>query len=598
MAKLSASQGKLYLGGEILNNHIGFNSFFPFEQAFTLGTEVWKEAIDIAASLGSKVLRVPIAPRYKNNLQTYVWTYSAPNYTLRASYITLVNSILDYALSKNVSLLIIPFFRFPDAADVTGETVSQVGVSTSLSREYMRQILAQMLTEFGDHAAIAGWCMSNEVDTYAWGTGGTLSINVGLGTPASYSVPADHLTHQGLFSWTKEFIKQVKTFDSSLFIINGHAGNSINTWGTPAAGYWKCKSFLYPPQLDAVSTHLYYPRQGSSRNNESYKELLKYYRAWDNRPHIMDEIGTSSSEDSSGELILDMYKKTSRAGVALVLDWQLCPASMDATYGTWINETRGNQRFPFIQTTNSTSKVTPQIKRERIIKAPKLEQVLNCGGAGNAQISIPSNPQIDSLPFSLCVWSKPILGTSGATYRQIVQRLTSSPNRGFVIQHMIGSHVTNYGAAFSTVFPDNGAGGTSQVNTNGTILHGHLGKWKHYTMTFDGTNLWTYIDGIPYGNPLSWPSGYTFSHVDAAMLIGQAVFVGQISDVRFYNKILTQQEMFNIIENVPANDGLVGHWPLNGDALDYSGYNNHGTASGDFSFVENKERLQTRTMRT
>lgn len=598
MAKLSASQGKLYLGEETLNNHIGFNSFFPFEQAFTLGTEVWKEAIDIAASLGSKILRVPIAPRYKNNLQTYVWTYSAPNYTLRASYIALVNSILDYATSKNVSLLIVPFFRFPDAADVTGETVNQIGVSTSLSREYMRQILAQMLTEFGTHSAIAGWCLTNEADTYAWGTGGTLSVNVGLGTPASYSVPADHLNHQGLLNWTKELINQIRATDPTAFIINGHRGNTINTWGTPGAGYWKCKSFLYPTSLDAVSSHLYYSSQGNARTNESYKELLKYYKAWDNRPHLMDEIGTSILDDPNGEQILDMYKETSKAGIALVLDWQLCPASMDTTYGTWINETRGNQRFPFIKTANYISKITPQLKRERIVKAPKFEQVFNCGGAGTAQISIPSNSQLDSLPFSICVWSKPILGTSGSTYRQIIKRLTASPNRGFVIQHMIGSHVSNYGAAFSTVFPDDGAGGTSQVNTNGTILHGHLGKWKHYTMSFDGTSLWTYINGIPYGNPVSWPSGYIFSHVDAPMIIGQSLFVGQISDVRVYNKILTQQEIFNIIENVPEQNGLVGHWPLNGDVLDYSDYGNHGIASGDYSFVENKERLQNRTMRS
>lgn len=597
MAKLKAVGSDLYLGNELLRGHIGWNSFFPFERAFTTSETTWQTAIDHAASVGSKVMRVPIAPRYKNNLQAYVWTYSAPNYTLRASYIAKVIEILDYAASKDVSLLIVPFFRFPDSADVTGQTVSNIADPSSLSRQYMRQILGQMLTAFGNHSAIAGWCMSNEVDNYAWGTGGTISANVGLGTPASYSVPADHLTLAGVNSWFVEFSKQVKGFDSSAFVVPGHVGNARNVWGAPGETYWRNKSSLYPSKwTDAMYLHLYWQREGSSRNVESYGLLCQRYAAWEpNKPLIFGEMGESITNDPDGTISNSMKLAAKNNNVSLILEWQLCPVAQDATFGIWPGETRGNQRMDYIKELNQRPGTIKKSKFVRMGLFPKQEKVGLFGPAGSGEVSVQDNPSLNTIPFSVSVWSKPYLGTSGSTYRKVVEKVAGTPTVGWNIQHTIGSHVSNYGPAFPQLFIRNGSTGSS-INRNGQSMLGHLGKWKHFTMTFDGTTLWHYIDGIPYGNTTTVTDGFTFEHALTAMRIGQPLFVGEIADVRVYNKVLRQSEILDIIEGKEVASGLAGRWKLDGDALDSSGNGNHGTIIGDFTFKNNDEFKYRKTV--
>lgn len=589
MAKLRANGSDLYLGTELLKGHVGWNSFFPFERAFTTSETTWQNAIDNAAEVGSKVMRVPIAPRYKNNLQTYVWTYSAPNYTLRASYIAKVNEILNYASSKGVSLLIVPFFRFPDAADVTGQTVSNIADPSSLSRQYMRQILGQMLTAFGNHSAIAGWCMTNEVDNYAWGTGGTISTNVGLGTPASYSVPADHLTHAGLNSWLLEFCQQVKAFDPSAFIISGHTGNAKNSYGTPGETYWRNKPLLYPNCVDALSVHLYWPREGSSRTVESYGLLTQRYAAWDpSRPLILDEMGESNTLDPTGSLSNSMKVAARENGASLILEWQLCPIAQDPTFGIWPGETRGDQRMDFIRNLNRSVPKTNKLRFNRLKLYPQQAKVARFGTTGNGEVSVPDSATINTIPFSVSVWSKPYIGTSGATYRKVAEKISGTPTVGWNIQHNIGSHVSNYGPAFPTLYIRQGATGSS-INRNGQSILGHLGKWKHFTMTFDGTTLWHYVDGVPYGNETVVTNGYVFEHAATALRIGQPTFVGEIADLRIYNKVLSQNEILDIIEGKTVSSGLTGRWKLDGDAFDSSGNNNHGTILGDFAFIDNDQ---------
>lgn len=590
MARLRAEGSDLYLGSELLRGHIGWNSFFPFERAFTTSETTWQLAIDHAAAVGSKVMRVPIAPRYKNNLQTYVWTFSSPNYTLRASYITKVNEILDYAESKGVSLIISPFFRYPDAADVVGQTVSTTGDPASLARAYMRQILAQMLTAFGNHPAIAGWCMSNEVDNYAWGTGGTISANTGLGTPASYSVPADHLTLAGLNSWFKEFSQQIKSFNNQLFVVPGHVGNARNNWGAPGETYWRNKELLYPSKhTDAMYLHLYWEREGSSRNPESYGLLCQRYAAWEpSKPLIFGEMGESNVKDPDGSISNTMKLQAKNNNVSLILEWQLCPIAQDPTFGIWPGEDRGNQRMDYIRELNRTPGLKKSSKFTRIKLYPKQAQVARCGGTGNGEVSVPDDPILNPIPFSVTVWSKPYLGTSGSTYRKVVEKVGGTPVVGWNIQHNIGSHVTNYGAAFPTLFIRQGGTGAS-INRNGQSNLGHLGKWKHFAMTFDGTTLWHYVDGIPYGNTTVVTAGYTFEHALTALRIGQPLFVGEIADVRIYDRVITQNNILDIINGEEVADGLVGRWKLDGDSLDSSGNDNHGNVLGDISFIPNDQ---------
>jgi hypothetical protein len=67
---------------------------------------------------------------------------------------------------------------------------------------------------------------------------------------------------------------------------------------------------------------------------------------------------------------------------------------------------------------------------------------------------------------------------------------------------------------------------------------------------------------------------------------------GSIANVQIYNTALTPQEIQYLYQQglggAPVRlQNLVAWWPLNGDAKDYSGNNNHGTINGGVTFVQN-----------
>jgi hypothetical protein len=66
----------------------------------------------------------------------------------------------------------------------------------------------------------------------------------------------------------------------------------------------------------------------------------------------------------------------------------------------------------------------------------------------------------------------------------------------------------------------------------------------------------------------------------------------QIANVQIYSTTLTPKEVQYLYQQGLGGgpvrlQNLVGWWPLNGDAKDYSGNNNHGTISGGVTFVQN-----------
>ena len=70
------------------------------------------------------------------------------------------------------------------------------------------------------------------------------------------------------------------------------------------------------------------------------------------------------------------------------------------------------------------------------------------------------------------------------------------------------------------------------------------------------------------------------------------VFNGLIANTQVYNTALSDQEIQYLYQQGLGGgpvrlQNLVAWWPLNGDAKDYSGNNNHGTINGGVTFVQN-----------
>jgi hypothetical protein len=122
-----------------------------------------------------------------------------------------------------------------------------------------------------------------------------------------------------------------------------------------------------------------------------------------------------------------------------------------------------------------------------------------------------------------------------------------------------------------------------------------LNQWHFLAAVWNGSNVYFYIDGISAGSVSSTTTMQTSSNL---VYIGrgdgscQGFFNGSIANVQIYNTALTPQEIQYLYQQGLGGgpvrlQNLVGWWPLNGDAKDYSGNNNHGTIYGGVTFVQN-----------
>ena len=111
----------------------------------------------------------------------------------------------------------------------------------------------------------------------------------------------------------------------------------------------------------------------------------------------------------------------------------------------------------------------------------------------------------------------------------------------------------------------------------------NFGKWNFLAATINGQSVTIYLNnGIDTGTLPSLPN-----FVSTTMSIGSTDgdgsrgFNGLITDVQVYNSVLTQNQIDQIYNNGEsaspvANASLVGWWPLQGDANDYSNSSNTG----------------------
>jgi hypothetical protein len=111
-----------------------------------------------------------------------------------------------------------------------------------------------------------------------------------------------------------------------------------------------------------------------------------------------------------------------------------------------------------------------------------------------------------------------------------------------------------------------------------------LNNWQFITVTYNAGTVTAYVNGQQVG---------TFSEV-ATLNTGKILFLGytpldsaplnfngSISNVQVYNTSLDASQVLTLYQEgiggapvAPSN--IVGWWPLNGDANDYSGNNNNG----------------------
>jgi len=124
-----------------------------------------------------------------------------------------------------------------------------------------------------------------------------------------------------------------------------------------------------------------------------------------------------------------------------------------------------------------------------------------------------------------------------------------------------------------------------------------LDTWTHLALTWDGSNVVAYKNGIKVN---SCPQSVTPEVTGVNLWIGQNLafgeyqyFDGLIDEVSIWNKALIQEEIQTTMnEKLNGNEeGLVGYWNFdNGTANDLSAYGNHGTLIGDAKIIPSINR--------
>ena len=115
-----------------------------------------------------------------------------------------------------------------------------------------------------------------------------------------------------------------------------------------------------------------------------------------------------------------------------------------------------------------------------------------------------------------------------------------------------------------------------------------LETWVHLALTYDGTDLVVYINGIEAGSTAA--SGQ-ITNESVPLRVGRLVFQntffdldGRADEIGLWNVALTEQQVQDyMLADLTGEEGLVGYWNFNegsGEtANDASGYGNHGTIS-------------------
>lgn len=135
------------------------------------------------------------------------------------------------------------------------------------------------------------------------------------------------------------------------------------------------------------------------------------------------------------------------------------------------------------------------------------------------------------------------------------------------------------------VFTTNSTAGIKDMDTDSVPLP--VGAWRHVAVVHDGTSNKIFINGLLKKSisdtgalkKTGQPFGIGYNPID-----GGGNFIGEMDDLRVYNKALTDAEIATLYgqqNQAPVFTGtLVAHYPMNNSGTDVTPYGNHATVNG------------------
>lgn len=202
-----------------------------------------------------------------------------------------------------------------------------------------------------------------------------------------------------------------------------------------------------------------------------------------------------------------------------------------------------------------------------------------------SKIKIPDATMLNNPNLSMSFWVK----TSDSTLHSYIyksQEGTANNEEYGIVSNFTRNNTLEFSTKYgSNCLPAKGW----QRNIKDTVIFD--GKWHHISATYDGIHSKIYVDADliseiqkPFFPIDSCPGG--------DILFGKgwnndANLDGILDDIAIWNRAISHAEVKKMYElnrpkptpSIPS-DGLVGYWPFDGNAQDYSGNNNNGKVVG------------------
>lgn len=168
---------------------------------------------------------------------------------------------------------------------------------------------------------------------------------------------------------------------------------------------------------------------------------------------------------------------------------------------------------------------------------------LEFDGAGD-EVNVPYSPSLNPEQFTACLWANVAPGSTG--HRAAISCRDDGPQRGYIIYAEPGNTWQFWIGV--------GAGGVTWNPAQGPAVN--LGEWTHLTAVYSDGEQKLYVDGELAGEA----TGALNINTAQELLIGaganeathQFLFVGNIDDVRVYNRALTEEDIAQVMEGEDA----------------------------------------------
>lgn len=234
----------------------------------------------------------------------------------------------------------------------------------------------------------------------------------------------------------------------------------------------------------------------------------------------------------------------------------------------WMQYSQGTQ----VGLVSSLARFNMQVSTVGTSAPLSLQYTANLNGA-SSYIEIPASGSLSPATATMTAWIKPAAWTGSG-------EMVLNEGADVVELYMVPSHNLQFAIRDS---------GSNIRYAPASSLQPSLGTWQYVAVTYDGSNTMYYLNGasdlesLPYGTILSTSQTFCIGCMDYWLHnSGNAnFFSGSIADVQLYSKALNSQQIQQVyqggIGGAPVlNANLIGWWPLDNNANDYSNNGNNG----------------------